>query len=153
MPSVTELGYLGLSVTNLAAWRTYAAEVAGMEVVDDGEGDRIYLRMDAWHHRIVLHAGEVDDLAYLGWRVGDPVEFEAMVGKLSAAGIAVTVASDAEARERRVLARPFGDHIKRMINAEDAERADAHHGAIGLAARVALAAQGFADGVAAVERL
>lgn len=45
MSVVTELGYLGLSVSDLAAWRAYAAEVAGMEVVDEGEGDRLYLRM------------------------------------------------------------------------------------------------------------
>lgn len=103
MVAVTELGYLGLTVTNLDAWRSYAAEVAGMEVVDEGEGDRVYLRMDQWHHRIVLHVADSDDLAYLGWRVADPVEFEAIVAKLAAAGIAVEVASDTEARERRVL--------------------------------------------------
>lgn len=103
MVAVTELGYLGLTVTDLDAWRSYAAEVAGMEIVDEGEGDRLYLRMDQWHHRIVLHAADSDDLAYLGWRVAGPVEFDAMVAKLTAAGIAVTVASEAEARERRVL--------------------------------------------------
>lgn len=103
MVAVTELGYLGLTVTDLDAWRSYAAEVAGMEIVDEGEGDRLYLRMDQWHHRIVLHAADSDDLAYLGWRVAGPVEFDAMVAKLTAAGIAVTVASDAEAHERRVL--------------------------------------------------
>ncbi len=103
MAAVTELGYLGLTVTNLDAWRSYAAEVAGMEIVDEGEGDRLYLRMDQWHHRIVLHASDSDDLAYLGWRVADPVEFDAIVAKLTAAGISLTVASEAEARERRVL--------------------------------------------------
>ena len=41
MTSVSELGYLGMSVTDLDAWRAYAAEVAGMEVVDEGESDRI----------------------------------------------------------------------------------------------------------------
>ena len=103
MAAVTELGYLGLTVSSLDAWRSYAAEVAGMEIVDEGEGDRLYLRMDQWHHRIVLHAADSDDLAYLGWRVAGPVEFDAIVAKLAAAGIAVEVASDTEARERRVL--------------------------------------------------
>ena len=41
---VTELGYLGLSVSNVAAWKQYAAEVVGMQVVDEGETDRFYLR-------------------------------------------------------------------------------------------------------------
>jgi len=52
MSSVTELGYLGLSVTDLDAWRAYASQVAGMEIVDEGEGDRVYLRMDMWHHPV-----------------------------------------------------------------------------------------------------
>jgi 2,3-dihydroxyethylbenzene 1,2-dioxygenase len=104
MSAVTELGYLGLSVSDLDAWRAYAAQVAGMEVVDEGEGDRIYLRMDLWHHRMVIHARGEDDLAYMGWRVSGPVEFEAVVEKLNAAGVAVVAASDAEAQERRVLA-------------------------------------------------
>ena len=47
MSSVTELGYLGMSVTDLDAWRAYAAEVAGMEVVDEGEGDRIESRISS----------------------------------------------------------------------------------------------------------
>ena len=40
-----------------------------MEVVDEGPGDRCYLRMDYWHHRIVLHSDPSDDLMYLGFRV------------------------------------------------------------------------------------
>ncbi|MEP6869910.1 MAG: VOC family protein, partial [Novosphingobium sp.] len=103
MSAVTELGYIGLSVSDLDAWRTYAAEVAGMEVVDEGEGDRLYLRMDQWHHRIVLHGDGDDDLAYMGWRVGDRIEFAALLEKLTTAGIEVTVASAEEAHERRVL--------------------------------------------------
>lgn len=103
MTAVTELGYLGLSVSNLEAWRSYAAEVAGMEVFDEGEGDRIYLRMDQWHHRIALHGDGQDDLAYLGWRVAGPIEFEEMQRKLEGAGTAFAVASEAEANERRVL--------------------------------------------------
>jgi 2,3-dihydroxyethylbenzene 1,2-dioxygenase len=104
MSAVTELGYLGLSVTDLGGWRSYAGEIAGMEVVDDGEGDRLYLRMDQWHHRIVLHRADEDDLAYLGWRVAGPVEFEDIQAKLRSAGIPFTVAGEAEAKERHVLA-------------------------------------------------
>lgn len=103
MSAVTELGYLGLSVSDLDAWRAYATEVAGMECFDDGEGDRLYLRMDLWHHRIVLHGNGNDDLAYMGWRVAGSVEFDEMQGKLQAAGVPFSVASEAEAKERRVL--------------------------------------------------
>lgn len=103
MSCITELGYLGLSVSDLEAWKDYAAGIVGMEVVDEGEGDRIYLRMDRWHHRITLHANGADDLEYMGWRVAGPAEFEELTEKLQNAGINVHVASDDEAAERRVL--------------------------------------------------
>jgi len=100
---VTELGYLGISVSNGAAWKAYAGGVAGMEVVDEGEKDRFYLRMDLWHHRIVVHTDGGDDLAYMGWRVGGPDELDAMARQLNKAGVDVRVGSEAEATERHVL--------------------------------------------------
>lgn len=103
MVGVTELGYLGLSVSDLDAWKSFACGVGGMEYVDEGEGDRAYLRMDKWHHRITLHADGGDDLAYLGWRVAGPVEFDEIVEKLTVQNIEVEIASDEAARERRVL--------------------------------------------------
>jgi 2,3-dihydroxybiphenyl 1,2-dioxygenase len=103
MAKVTELGYLGLSVSNGEAWRDFAGAIMGMEIVDDGEPDRFYLRMDLWHHRIVVHEDGGDGLAYVGWRVAGPVELEEMGQQLEAAGIPFEVASAAEATERRVL--------------------------------------------------
>lgn len=103
MAQVTELGYMGLSVTDLPAWRAFACELAGLQWHDDGEGDRAYLRMDAWHHRLVLHRGREDDLAYIGWRVAGPGELDAMARRLDAAGIAYHYGTEAQAQERRVL--------------------------------------------------
>ncbi|WP_333825463.1 VOC family protein [Pinisolibacter sp.] len=101
--AVTELGYMGISVSDALAWKDYARDIVGMEIVDEGEGDRFYLRMDSWHHRMVVHVGDQDDLAYLGWRVAGPDELDAMAAKLDAAGYAYRVASASEAAERRVL--------------------------------------------------
>lgn len=103
MANVTELGYLGISVSDAAAWKNYATEVMGMQLVDEGEADRFYLRMDLWHHRIVVHTGGDDDLAYVGWRVAGAQELEQMAAKLTAAGIEVRRGTEAEAAERRVL--------------------------------------------------
>jgi 2,3-dihydroxybiphenyl 1,2-dioxygenase len=100
---VTELGYMGLSVSDLDAWRDFAGGIIGMEVLDESEGDRIYLRMDRWHHRIVLHDDGGDDLAYLGWRVTGPMERAEIAQQLEDADISYEVASDADAAERRVL--------------------------------------------------
>ncbi len=101
--AVTELGYMGVSVSDLDAWKAFARDVVGLQVVDEEEKDRCYLRMDYWHHRIVLHGGGNDDLAYLGFRVAGPDELVETQKQLADAGIEFRVASLEEAEERRVL--------------------------------------------------
>jgi 2,3-dihydroxybiphenyl 1,2-dioxygenase len=115
--AVTELGYLGLGVSDLEAWKRFARDVVGLEVVDEGEGDRCYLRLDYWHHRIVLHRDPSDDLAYLGFRVAGAEEFLETQKQLADAGIEFRLGSAEEAEERRVLellklADPDGNPIE-----------------------------------------
>ncbi|HTO08935.1 MAG TPA: VOC family protein [Myxococcota bacterium] len=115
--AVTELGYMGLGVSDLEAWQKFAREIVGLEVVDEGEGDRCYLRMDYWHHRIVLHRDESDDLAYLGFRVAGADEFLDTQKQLADAGIEFRLGTVEEAEERRVLellklADPDGNPIE-----------------------------------------
>lgn len=101
--SVTELGYLTVGVKSLVAWKEFATEILGLEVVDEGEPSRCYLRMDYWHHRIIIEEDGSDDLNAFGLRVGGAEEFEAMQKCLSDAGVAYQPASRQEADERRVL--------------------------------------------------
>ncbi|MDB5430413.1 MAG: naphthalene 1,2-dioxygenase [Caulobacter sp.] len=103
MAAVTELGYVGLNITDADAWRKFAADVAGLEVLDEGEADRFYLRMDYWHHRFVMHISDTDDIAYSGWRVDDEGALEEIKAQLTAAGFAFREATFEEAAERRVL--------------------------------------------------
>ncbi|MBF6570313.1 MAG: VOC family protein [Candidatus Binataceae bacterium] len=103
MIQVTELSYMGIGVKDIDAWKAFAGQTLGMEVADEGEGDRCYLRMDYWHHRLVLHANGADDLEYLGFRVAGAEEFRAMQIQLSEAGLKYRVGTEDEAAERRVL--------------------------------------------------
>lgn len=103
MIQVTELGYVALGVKDLADWKRFAAEIVGLEVVDEGEAGRCYLRMDYWHHRILLDEDGADDLSVLGFRVAGAEEFRDMAKQLSDAGVAVGIASPAAADDRRVL--------------------------------------------------
>jgi 2,3-dihydroxybiphenyl 1,2-dioxygenase len=103
MVQVTELGYVGLGVKNLDIWKTFASQILGLEVTDDGDGDRCYLRMDYWHHRIALQEDCTDDLTTLGFRVADVDEFRGMAVQLTDAGVDVRIGSPAEADVRRVL--------------------------------------------------
>jgi 2,3-dihydroxybiphenyl 1,2-dioxygenase len=103
MIQVTELGYMGIGVKDLDAWKHFATDIVGFELADDGESDRCYLRMDYTHHRIVVHADGSDDLNYLGFRVAGADEFAQMQRQLAEAGIKFRVGSAEEAEERRVL--------------------------------------------------
>jgi len=103
MVQVTELGYMGVGVKDPDAWKHFATKIVGWELVDDGERDRCYARMDYWHHRIVLHNDKSDDLLYLGFRVSGPEEFREMQQQLAEAGIKYRVGSEEEASERHVL--------------------------------------------------
>lgn len=117
MVKVTELGYIGIGVSDGAAWKDFATQVVGMELLEEGEDGRFYLRMDNWHHRIVVHTSGEDDLLYLGWRVAGPDELEQMERQLREARIDYRVGKEDEAHERRVLgllklADPGGNPIE-----------------------------------------
>jgi 2,3-dihydroxybiphenyl 1,2-dioxygenase len=117
MVQVTEMGYMGIGVSDLDQWKRFATEIVGLELVDEGERDRCYLRMDYWHHRLILQRDDGDDLLYLGLRVAGAEEFTEMQHQLSAAGIQFRVGSEEEAAERRVLeilklADPGGNPIE-----------------------------------------
>src|ERR1700676_1270317 len=101
MIQVTELGYIGVGVKDLDAWKNFATDIVGFERADDGESDRCYLRMDYMHHRLVLHADGSDDLAYLGLRVAGADEFAQMQRQLTEAGIKFRVGSEDEAKNLR----------------------------------------------------
>lgn len=103
MAGVTELGYIGIGVSDVDAWKAYATEVIGMEVLDEGLADRFFLRLDSFHHRLAVHNSGEDDLLYLGWRTAGRAEFEAMKETLRAADIPFREGSKAEAEERHVL--------------------------------------------------
>jgi len=103
MIKVSELGYLGLNVSDASAWREYAQQCVGLEVLDEGEPERFYLRMDSWHHRIAVHVGGQNDLAYMGWRVADRLALEGMSQQLRDAGYPFRVGTEQEAAERYVL--------------------------------------------------
>ena len=117
MSKVTELGYLGLSISNIEKWKAFACGIVGMEFVDEGEGDRFYLRMDEWHHRITLHVDGGDDLAYMGFRVAGPNELSTMAEKLAKAGVEFRHGTQEEEDRQRVmgllkLADPQGHPIE-----------------------------------------
>lgn len=103
MNGVTELGYVRFGVSDLEEWRTYLTELLGLELRDDMGGDKLWARLDNWHHRLTFEENPVDDVIGMGLRVAGTEEFRAMQDTLRDAGFAFEVASEALAMERQVL--------------------------------------------------
>jgi 2,3-dihydroxyethylbenzene 1,2-dioxygenase len=103
MTGVTELGYMTLGVSDLDAWKTFAAQVLGLEVVPSQDPDTCHLRMDYWRRRVTLVRHAADDLLITGLRLAGQDEFREMAARLEAAGVPFRIGSQAEAEARFVL--------------------------------------------------
>ena len=102
MSTAAQLGYLGFEVSDLGAWRRFATELFGLAVGAPRPDGALPLRMDQHDHRMLLHEGARDDVAYIGWEVADRAALDAMKGRLAAAGVPFRVGSAAEAAARGV---------------------------------------------------
>lgn len=100
---VSQLAYIGIGVSDLSRWRSFAADVLGTQVVEGGDDGTVYLRMDEYHHRIALHPGGGDDLLHLGLQAPSHAAYEDARAALRAAGVAVTQGTPAEIANRFVI--------------------------------------------------
>jgi len=80
--SITQLGYLGLEVSDLAKWERFAAEVLGLAVIPGPAAETRWLRMDGHRQRFVLTSGPADDVAFAGWQVPNGASLEAFASTL-----------------------------------------------------------------------
>ncbi|RTL54158.1 MAG: glyoxalase [Rhodocyclaceae bacterium] len=102
MNGITQLGYVGFSVSDLARWEEFAVQVLGMQVGSrDGETG-LNLRMDRRDQRVVLQKGTEDDLAFTGWELPSEEALAAFVAKLSEQGFAIQKAAKEQAQKRSV---------------------------------------------------
>jgi len=136
-----QLGYLGIEVSDIEAWRRFAAEMLGLSVAAPRPDGALPLRMDDHDHRFLLHPGPADDVAYLGWEVAGTGALAAAKERLTRAGIIARAGTDAEIEARGV---------QEMIHFEDPNgiRTEIFHGpALGLRAfRSAKVSSGFKTG-------
>src|ERR1700730_19056195 len=100
MVSVSQLGYLGLSVRDSNQWEKFAAQVLGLQPNGRDPDGSLFLRMDEYHHRFIVHPTGNDDLAYIGWEVATEESLAAMAGPLRQARVAVTTGTAGEAGVR-----------------------------------------------------
>jgi extradiol dioxygenase len=102
--NIAALGYLGFESPNAQAWASFGPEVFGFGLAEPGADGSVYLRMDSRHHRIAIHPGGTDRIAYIGWELRDSDAFLAAVEELRATGLTPELGNKEECRIRRVQA-------------------------------------------------
>jgi 2,3-dihydroxybiphenyl 1,2-dioxygenase len=112
---IRALGYAGIVAKDLPAWRDFAADVLGLQVIE--EPGRLRLRMDDRAQRLVVLAGERDGLDHMGWDVGDAQSLSTAVRTLRERGVGVQPGTPAEIAQRQVqdlvwLRDPLGNRIE-----------------------------------------
>ncbi|MBH2031257.1 MULTISPECIES: biphenyl-2,3-diol 1,2-dioxygenase [Pseudomonas] len=96
---IKSLGYMGFSVSDVPAWRSFLTEKVGlMEVV--GSDENALYRMDSRSWRIAVERGEADDLAFAGYEVANPLALKLITERLREAGVQVRT-GDTELAEKR----------------------------------------------------
>jgi 2,3-dihydroxybiphenyl 1,2-dioxygenase len=102
MASVSQLGYLGLNVSDLGEWERFGTELLGLEVVEKTP-QGFFMRMDEYHHRFVVQQDSADDVAFIGWEVADENALRELERQLNDDGVETVRGSADEARARGVI--------------------------------------------------
>jgi len=101
--AVSQLAYLGIGVSDMNAWKTFATDILGMQIIERADDGTVYLRMDENHHRIALHPSGEDDVLYIGLQTPTMAAYDASKAALKAAGVSMTQGTPAEIAHRRLI--------------------------------------------------
>lgn len=101
--SVLNLGYIGLNVSNVSAWKEWARDFLGTMEGPKSPAGLETLRLDDHAWRVALEPGEKDDLAWIGFEVAGPKELKELSAHLSANGVEVETADGGLLAERGVM--------------------------------------------------
>jgi 2,3-dihydroxybiphenyl 1,2-dioxygenase len=104
LPRVQSLGYIGLGVKDLQAWKTFTTDILGFEWGPLlGDGSRL-VRMDERRQRLILAPTGEDDITFAGWEVRTGAELDDVERHLQHLGIATTRGSATQVAARGVEA-------------------------------------------------
>jgi 2,3-dihydroxybiphenyl 1,2-dioxygenase len=102
MSAVSQLGYIGISASDVGEWESYATGVLGLRAAGTEKDKTLLLGMDGHHHRFAIHPDGKDDVDYIGWEVEGKADLDAIAGRLEGAGVAVAAGSKEFCERRRV---------------------------------------------------
>jgi 2,3-dihydroxybiphenyl 1,2-dioxygenase len=101
--AVSQLSYIGIGVRNTGAWKRFATDVLGMQVGGETDSGVVYLRMDEYAHRVIVHPSGEEDVLYAGFQAPTRREYEQSKASLQRLGVELVQASPAELEVRRVV--------------------------------------------------
>jgi len=102
MARVTALGYIGIGVSDMAAWEQFANQILGLATAGKKDDGSVLFTMDNRDVRIVAHPSGEDDIVYAGWEVADASDLEALSADLGASGISTIAATAQNLSDRQV---------------------------------------------------
>jgi 3,4-dihydroxy-9,10-secoandrosta-1,3,5(10)-triene-9,17-dione 4,5-dioxygenase len=114
--TVSSLGYAVIETKDIAAWRTFGADVLGLMPVDGPDGG-VRFRMDERPVRLAIVPGDQDRFVASGWELPSQDAYHGTLKALADAGVAIEDGTAAEAADRKVraLARcqdPSGNRLE-----------------------------------------
>ena len=101
---IEALNYIGFTSPNHKEWEVFGPEVLGVQLTDPAPDGGVRMRIDDAAHRLTIHPGDADDVAYLGWGVAGPAALSEAIARLEAEGVEVHTALAELAAERGVTA-------------------------------------------------
>jgi 2,3-dihydroxybiphenyl 1,2-dioxygenase len=81
-----QLGYLVVETAHLSDWRRFGSDAIGLHV-DEITADTLAFRLDDRACRFLLHRGGQEDVVAIGWEIADHDTLDAILGRVSAAGL------------------------------------------------------------------
>ena len=90
MANVTQLGYIGISASNLEEWEHFGTEVLGLQSNGVDSNGVLTMRMDEYTHRFIVSPTGKDDVEFVGFQVTDQASLAEMAEQLREAGIEVS---------------------------------------------------------------
>jgi len=99
---INTLGYLGFESPEAKQWEWFGPEVFGLGLGEPGADGTVYLRMDDRHHRIAVHPGTEDKLAYIGWELRDKKAFQNAMADLETKDYPYELGTTEECADRAV---------------------------------------------------
>jgi extradiol dioxygenase len=100
---INSFAYVGFTSPSAEEWRSFGPDILGAQLADHDDDGAVALRIDDHAARLVIHPGDTNDVAYVGWDCGDTSGLAAAVAKVEAAGYTV-IHDDRAAAIRKVAA-------------------------------------------------